>query len=58
MVPITWVVCPLLGLPIGALFFFPDEWGLGRRLAAGLFAGVFTALILTANRLIGRSESI
>ena len=45
-------------MPVAVWFFYPNEWSLGRRLVAGLLLGVGTGLILTANRLIGKSESI
>jgi hypothetical protein len=53
-----WVASIVGGTAVGVAFLYPDEWALWRRVAAGLVLGVGTALILTANRLIGRSESI
>lgn len=57
-VVVIWVLSMIGALPIAVIFFYPDEWSLTRRLLAGLLLGVGTGLILTANRLIGKSESI
>jgi len=53
-----WAVSMVAAMPVAVLFFYPNEWSLGRRLLAGVLLGVGTGLILTANRLIGKSESI
>jgi len=53
-----WGVSIVVALPVAVVFFYPNEWSLGRRLLAGVLLGVGSGLILTANRLIGSSESI
>ena len=48
----VWVFFVALGLVL-AFLYLPPEWGLGQKLAVGLLGGAFSALILTANRLLG-----
>jgi len=53
-----WVGFLITGVIVGVLFYYPNEWGLARRIFGGLISGAFGALIITGNRLIGRSEVI
>ncbi len=44
------VACLAIGAVVGVMFFYPDEWSVGRRLLGGLLTGGFTAFVLLANR--------
>ncbi len=44
--------CTLAGIVLGALYF-PAEWSLARRLAAGALSGGGVAFLITAPKMLG-----
>jgi hypothetical protein len=51
-VPVLWILSPIVGV-IASVWLLSDAYGLLGAVAAGLLGGAGSALILTANRLIG-----